>query len=187
MANRTLTISTTAGDCWTNKPSIGTFDSTSGDLYVAGTSGATDDIKTWIPFVVPLPKNKVIVSATLRVVATGTDTFACNGVFGCEAADNPSAPVSHADLWARTMTTANSTLAIPIETVGVSYDFDVTAAVQEVLNRAGWANSNTLAVFITDPLSSVRWRRWASFENATYTEPQLLITSEYFLPQGSVI
>lgn len=187
MTNKTFTISANSGDCWTNRPADPTFENTTGNLYVAGTGGGSDNIKTWIPFTVPLPKNKTIVSATLRVVATGTDTFATDAYFGCEAADNPSAPVSHADLWARTLTTANSLLSIPVETVGVSYDFDITPAVQEVINRAGWAVNNTLAVFVVDNLQNARWRRWASVEHATYAEPKLLITAPVFVPAGTMV
>lgn len=187
MTNKTYTISATSGDCYCSKPGTGLFDGASSDLYVAGNGDPNEEFKTWIPFTVPFPKNKTIVSATLRVVATGTDAFAKSVYFGCEAADNPSAPVSNADLQARVMTTANTLIAVPVETVGVAYDFDVTAAAQEILNRAGWAVNNTMAVFVGFGTASARWRRWASVENATYAEPKLIIVAQAFVPSGGMV
>lgn len=189
MSNRTISISALSGDCWCNKPSIGTFDNTGADLYVGGTGSSGDEIKTWIPFVIPLPKNKPIISAYLQVVATGTDAFnPCDVYMGCEAADNPAAPVSQADLWARALTTSYNAFSIDAETAGETYYYDITSSVQEILNRAGWSPSNTLAVFVIDAVSgSARWRRWAALEHGSYTEPRLVLTFPYFVPRGGAL
>lgn len=188
MANRTITISTNAGDCWCNKPAIGTFDATSGTLQVGGEGSIGDDVQTWIPFSVPLQKNRVIVSATLRLIAIGGSVGDPSVRIGCEAADNPANPTTLADLRARVMTSAFSDTTAGSNSVGATIDFDVTAAVQEVLNRAGWVASNTLAVKFEDLVSgSAQHRQYASFENTTYNEPQLLITFQDFMNRGGGI
>lgn len=76
----------------------------------------------------------------------------------------------------RTTTTANYTYNPAGYTAGDEYTYDVTNAVQEVINRAGWASGNTLAVIVDSPTPSGSNRRQvASYDNATYTEPILVL------------
>lgn len=186
MANTTITISAGSGDCWCNKPSIGTFDNSGADLKVGGEGSVGDDVQTWIPFVITF--KKTIVSATLRLIATGGSVGDPSVRIGCEAADNPAAPVSLADLRARVMTSSFYDVTAGTNSVGATVDFDVTNAVQEVLNRAGFVPNNTLAIYIQDLVSgSAQHRHYAAVEHATYSEPKLLITIPYFLPRSGAV
>lgn len=179
----TYTFSTTAADCYADNG--GTLDTTATTLLIAGANVPSDaDVRTWIPFTVNIPQGKQIVSATLRWVATDTRFEVFNILIYCEAADNASAPASAAALYAKAVTTGTN-VTVPTYTTGVEYSNTVTTQVQAVLNRAGWAYGNTLAIIIdnNDAFGSQR-REIAAFENATYTEPQLDIVVS-FVPRGS--
>ena len=135
----------------------------------------------WLPFVVNLSRGQVITSATLKVVAVQNDTsYSCYVKIGCEDADNLSAPTTKEDLEARVLTDAYLSFypGNPVAdfVVGEEETFDITSAVQEVLDRAGWTPQNTLAVLIKDNNSAVEAVRvFASTENTTYTEAILEI------------
>lgn len=182
----TFTYSTNANDCW---GAVGSITLGSTTLYMGGNPGTDDNTTDWIPFVVPdIPKGTVIVSATLRLIAFENSSDAVNVRMGCEAADNPSTPVSGTDIVGRVLTTAFTDFSLVAYTAGVEYTYDVTAAVQEILNRAGWAPGNTLAVLIKDNDASDSLRhRVAAFEDTTYTEPRLDIVVESFIPQGVML
>lgn len=150
------------------------------------TAGSGAISRTWLPFTVPLPNSQKITSAILTVTAYATLSGFLQVDLGCEAADNPTAPGSWADISTRTMTTAKqSALTIVNYVANTQYQYDVTASVQEVLNRAGWINGNTLAIFVIgfDHDGGVG-RRIATSEHATLQEPTLTI-SVPIVPRGS--
>lgn len=180
----TYTYSTTAGDChmFQGYPvSFGNFDIQLGFGEFDTTDGPYR-FKTWIPFVVgtienPIPKDTVINSATLGLVALSSHE---SGTFkikiGCERMGNVVAPINYYDLDARIMTIEFNTDTVLTEWVtGTTYYWDVTTAVQEILNRADWESGNTLAVLCMDVSSKERYIYAASYENTTYTEPRLVI------------
>lgn len=145
------------------------------------------NVRTWIPFVIPIPRAKQIISATLRWVATDTRTEIYNYWIRCEAADNASVPANSTALFAKSVTTGLN-LATSAVTAGVEYSHDVTAAVQAVLNRAGWAYGNTMAIIVDDDNATGSQRReYAAYENTTYAEPKLDIVIATFIPKGSGI
>lgn len=183
MGSKTITISTTANDMWGDHD--GSFDTTGTFMWIGGTNVTGANPVAWIPFPnIPLSKSKVITSATIFWIASLSNTQSpAEFYLGCEAADNPATPTNNADLLARTMTTAYSTVT-PVNYVqGTQYSYDVTASVQEIVNRTGWVAGNTLAILVTDVIQgNVNRRQIASFENATYTEPILQIVVPYFVP-----
>lgn len=181
----THTYSCTSDDCYS--PSAGPLVTGSTVLMVAGMNVPSDaNVRTWIPFVLPIPQAKQIISATLRWVATDTRTEIYNYWIRCEAADNATVPANYTALFAKSVTTGINPASSAV-TAGVEYSHDVTAAVQAVLNRAGWASGNTLAIVVDDDTATGSQRReYASSENATYAEPQLDIVMT-FVPKGSGI
>jgi hypothetical protein len=182
----TYTVSTTSADCYADNG--GTLHTSDTVLMLAGMNVPSDaDVRTWIPFVVNMPQGKKIISATLRWVATDTRIEDFNYSIYCEAADNASAPATAAALYAKSLTTGRAGIAVPDHTTGVEYSEDVTAAVQAVLNRAGWAYGNTLAIIVDDAgATGTQRREIAAFENVTYAEPKLDIVTTY-VPKGSGI
>lgn len=184
MATTTLTISDGAGDCYFFPPS--------GDIWTNLTNIDFGKVGTavkncWLPFVVTLGKNIPIISATLKVVCSSSGSSTTVKIkAGCEAADNPSNPTTIASAASRVLTSAYTTNDnVASWTAGNEYTFDITTAVQEVLNRAGWASGNTMAVMIVDNGSSnSASRSFASNEHATYAEPKLEIV---YYAGGNVI
>ncbi len=181
----TYTHSCTSDDCYS--PSAGPLVTGSTVLMVAGMNVPSDaNVRTWIPFVISIPQGKQIISATLRWVATDTRTEIYNYWIRCEAADNAAVPANSAALFAKAVTTGTNPSTSSV-TAGVEYSHDVTAAVQAVLNRAGWASGNTLAIVVDDDNASGSQRReYAASENVTYAEPKLDIVMTY-VPKGSGI
>jgi hypothetical protein len=180
-----------------------TFTTTTNDLY--GSTGGmfpahqylqfgTDQLSTprtrvWIPFNVTLPKNLNITSATLKIWSAFS-TGAVGQHIGCEAADNPSTPATWADLGARTQTTAKLTItSMPSYTQNTEITFDVTTAVQEVLNRAGWVNNNTMAILSVDDgnTNNFATRRFYSFDDVNFLPPILDIVFDQFIPRGGAM
>lgn len=182
----TLTLSGLVGDCWA-APN-GDFKSGTNTLFLGHDTGTGNTYRTsvWIPFTVNLPQGKQIISATIKLVAATTRGDYISLRAGCEDADNPSTPVDVGDIVGRVMTSAYADWSFSGSTAGQEYTKDITTAVQEVLDRAGWAAGNTLAVLIKNVVSDSTDNRivMASQENATYTEPILVIVYNSFVPQA---
>jgi nucleoside diphosphate kinase len=186
------TISTTAADCYALVGLTATFNATDTHLglgcYAVSMVGSNPDTaqyyygeyKSWIPFVVSISRGSVVASAILSVVATQTNTAVGSSrhIIGCENSANAVAPTTYNELNARTLTANTiSDASQPIWNTGVTYTYDITTCVQEILNLSAWYNGNTLAVIMLGGGgSSVNLKRFASFENTTYTEPTLVIT-----------
>ena len=170
------TLFTNADDCWSNDGGGG-FYNTLDNITIGNNSVNDFPVTAWLPFIVNLSKNQVIISATLKVVAVQADTSTIHVKFGCEAADNPPAPTTKEDLEARVQTAAYLSYdSNAAWVIGTEYTFDITSAVQEVLNRAGWTPQNTLAVLIKDNGTGAdNVRAFAATENATYAEAILEI------------
>lgn len=184
--NKTVTLSAGSGDAWASKPVNGLFSSTGTELPMGGIGVTNDEAFTWVPFPnCPIGKGKTITSATLKVTATQTVGSGTLTVYiGCEAADNPAAPTTLADLRARVLTAAFTTAGVGPYTAGTQYTYDITAAVQEIINRSGFAMGNTIAVYIQTSITTNASRPFASSENGTYTPPKLEIVVPYFVPSG---
>lgn len=180
-----ITFAATSDDCYS--PVAGPLVTGSTTLSVAGVNTPSDaNVRTWIPFVVYLPK-MTIISATLRWTATDTRTETFNYWLRCEAADSASVPANTAALYAKSVTTGTNPTTTSV-TAGVEYSHDVTAAVQAVLSRAGWASGGTLAIIVDDDTATGSQRReYAASENATYSEAQLDIVYASFIPQGMLV
>lgn len=176
---------TTAADLWGNS-SDGIIDTDDILEFGALSSGGQPD-RVWIPFVVNLPKIPVVTSAYLKIVGAQTRSDVLDLKFGCEAVDNAVAPANWGDLSAKPFTTAVTFTGIATNVVaGTEYLVDIRTAVQEILNRAGWAFGNTIAVLaVDDGTSNGDFHRFAAFEHVTYAAPILEITFDNFIPRAS--
>lgn len=171
----------TSGDCWQADDfglvSGGTF------LWAGGTSNIGFDVITWIPFTINgIYRGAKITSATLTVVATITRSDSVSAKIGCELSANPSTPTTEADIKGRTLTTNYLTKSFEAQNTGDTYSYDITTAVQEVINLPGWTGGNTLAVLLKGSSNLDHRRQWAAFENATYAQPKLDIVINSFIP-----
>jgi hypothetical protein len=185
--SQTLTFNAGSGDCWAK---IDDLDTGSPDIFLARHGGGAQ-VRAWLPFAsVSLPRLVVITSAVVRWTASDDrpeTTVSVN--IRCEAADNPSTPASEGDLLGRSVTSATLATNLVAYTAGTLYSYDITSAVQEVLNRAGWASANTLAVIIdNDGTTSNKRRLIAGVEHSTYPQAVLEITVPTYFPRnGGVI
>src|SRR5512144_2476406 len=135
-----------AGECYGGGDV--SFSTTATYMYLGGVPGG-NTVAAWMPFTMPLPRGIQILGATLHLTSTQTNPDLIHIRVGCEAADNPSTPTSSSDVRNRVLTAAYNVYNPENYSAGVTYTFDLTAAVQEVVNRAGWAYNNTLAALIT--------------------------------------
>lgn len=175
MTTTSVTYVCGSGDLYGNDAA---FLNTAGQIGFGGGGAGETAYKAWVPFTVNLRNRLKIFSATLKVRAASNKGGTTVKVkIGCEAADNPSAPANWSQLNARTLTTAYTTDDnVSAWTEGTEYSFDITTAVQEILNRAGWASGQTMAVLTADNGSTTgATREFASSENASYDEAKLVI------------
>jgi len=179
----TLSLTCGSGDCYFFPPS--------GDIWTGltnidfGKSG-TAAKNCWLPFAsVGLEKGTSISSAILKLVCASSGSSTTVKVkIGNEAADNPSDPTTIASAASRVLSTAYTTdNNVAAWTAGTEYTFDITTAVQEILNRGGWNYGNKLALMIVDNGSSdAASRSFAASEHASYAEAKLDIV--YTLPSS---
>jgi hypothetical protein len=131
---------------------------------------------------VPIAKNSKIISAYLTVVCstafTGTD---CRTYFDAIDEDNAGVPAApYATFMARARTTAQTAWNITaVWVVGTSYvSPDISAVIQEIVDRASWASGNALLLCWNNnssPTTANNLRRCANYGHATYAAPSLKI------------
>lgn len=161
--------------------------------YIGKSSGNVTS--GWLRFLnVTIPAGSTITSVVIRHKAdsnlSGT-TCKCK-IYG-EDADNPNAPTSYANYWAKTRTSNYSSWTVGAWTAGSSYDsVDIAAVVQEIIDRPGWASGNAIQLFEQDDGSDNNAVRTGYSYDAsatdcarleiTYTEP---VTSKTSSDSGS--
>lgn len=126
---------------------------------------------------VTIPAGSTVTAATLTLRSDHAETGAVRARFACEDADDPAAPTTASDLMARSLTTARSprwTLtAADWNAGGLKVTTDFAAAVQEVVDRPGWASANALMVVALDDASTSPYANAISYESDP-TEAALL-------------
>lgn len=120
---------------------------------------------------VAVPVNATITSAlfTIKGSVSYTTANTINAIAYCEAVDD-SATFTTADnnIEGRARTTANSGgKNIQSVTAESDYIWDVTTAVQEVINRAGWASGQDISVLLVDNGSTNNeWQDFYSYDGS---------------------
>lgn len=101
---------------------------------------------------VTIPKDATIDSAKIRFWATNASTSTvCNLYVHIEAADDPSAPTTAADLVGRSLGAAVTWNAVAGWTSGTWNDSpSIVTALQTHVERAGWASGNDLTIHVLD-------------------------------------
>lgn len=150
------------------------------DLFVG--NQLSNNLRTGIRFQdVQVPQGSTILSAILRLTVTATPFGSvCNVRIHAEDEDDAAAFSTLVDFTGRAETTAfvdwDNLSAAWVAGERVSTP-DVSAPVQEVINRLGWSSGNALVIFLDDNASSIdAYRRFASFGNVDYLAPVLEIT-----------
>lgn len=128
-----------------------------------------------------------ITSATFSMVASTSYTTANPIIYvvSCQAADSAGVLTSTSgdiNATTRPRTTADSgNWDVRSVTAGTRYSIDITSAVQEVLNRGGWASGNAIVVLVDTSTGSTvdnEWQDWRAVDDpGTGNEAQLAITA----------
>ena len=183
MTTLNLQVSSSAGDV-----SIGNYDLTPVLTYqqldVGSVNGNTASVAAMRFTNVTVAQGTAITSATLILTAKtsynagGTNTI--RAVAACHDTDNAGAfATSSGDLKpaTRPRTTANSgNKDLTSVTAGTEYTFDVTTAVQEILDRAGWSSGNAIVVLVDNNGSaSNEWQEFEAYDHSTTLAPKLQI------------
>lgn len=178
------TFNALSNDLW-GSPNFDIVSGTS-TLIMGNSSVSNDGCRTWIPFTVALPKNLVILTGTLRVTADTTRNDIAPVQIGCESTVNPTEPADWAALNGKALTTSFLSTTPPDFTAGVAYDFDITGAVQEMLNKAGWTNGANLAVLIIEDGATFTNRKIIK-SSESGTPPQLIVTFIQRIPVSGTL
>jgi hypothetical protein len=137
---------------------------------VVGSHGSNDAAAAGFRFTgVTIPQGTTITSAVLTL--TPSATYSSPGVIainiGCQAADNPTTFTSspgNLNTTARPRTTAfTGPTSIKSVTAGTAINFTITSAVQEVINRAGFASGNAIVVIADNNGTTTTAGEWQDF------------------------
>ena len=132
------------------KLSNGSMTYISNDLDLIKAGGADQEVG--MRFLnVTVPAGATITNAYIQFHASKSDSGVTNLTFRGEAADNPvTFTTTDYDLTTRAKTTASAAWSVPAWTSGTNYQTtDLTAVVQEVVDRGGWASGNAIALYVT--------------------------------------
>lgn len=133
------------------------FENAVGTVTINGTSMVFNNAGYWIGYRfqnVTIPNASTINTATLSYYVTSTTRDDNEqDVYGEDVDDAATFSTAASNISGRTLTTAKTTVSA--DSVGVGfYAVDVTAVVQEIINRAGWVSGNDLALLM-DALTGV--------------------------------
>jgi len=147
--------------------------------YIASGLG----MKAWLPFVVTLPQGQGVISATVNLTASETRSRDDTNVkMGCEsfsyASGDITSPTSYSSLNRRVLTSAVAYYSsVAHWTINIPYSFDITASVQEILNKADWVSGYRIAVMIWNNASTPNMDRefWGAGNTTSAYRPSLTI------------
>lgn len=130
-----------------------------------------------------IPAGSTITACTINFLAAATlSATTCNVKIQAIAADSATAPVDAADGNGRSLTTANVTWSPGSQTADTEYSTpDLSAVLQEVVNRGGWASGNNVVFYLQDNSSSSGAYRQAD----GYTVVPAGLSVTYTAPSGS--
>ena len=145
----TLVVSCNSTDCWANKNS--NFGNSEDYLYIIDDPAVSNsNVRNWIPFTIPL-RGSAVINTVYLTVTIYANSSAGGGTMtiGCEAADNPSAPIDAADLNGRTVTTFTASGSVGTNWTALdTFTWQMDNPFAEVIARSGWRPGNTLAVIL---------------------------------------
>lgn len=182
MATFSKQVAASADDC-RYSAAISSFSFTDIDLWFGNRNFSGDqDWQSGMRFTsVTIPQGATISAATLTFKARITETAGTvNLRIEGQAADDAATFSTLSDFTGRSRTAANASWSPGAWTANTLYTTaDFTSVVQEIVNRAGWASGNNLALFIKNNGSTTgtdAYRIAYSFNNAAADAPQLDIT-----------
>ena len=125
------------------------YDDGGNDVYEGDVDGRADfgDVYSGYRFDgVAIPQAAIVTFATFSIYLDGQVGGTVSRDFHCEDADDAATFAAGSRPDARTPTTAHTTKSSGWSADGAWNDVDITTAVQEVVNRAGWATGQAIVV-----------------------------------------
>ncbi|MCL4867805.1 MAG: hypothetical protein KJ063_02455 [Anaerolineae bacterium] len=168
----TLNLQVAASNRDGHQLSAGTFgDITASSLPVGSFGG--NSVVAAVAFLVAISQGETINQAILTI--TWSDTYNAGGatiqatIYG-EAADNAAVfAATNGNISGRSNTTANvGTGSLANVVTDQERQFDVTAIVQEIVNRSGWSSGNAMAFLLRDNGSdNQEWQEFYAHDGST--------------------
>ena len=189
MATLTLTVAASADDALIND--LGYIDSdTTMVVGGVGTSPGANFGQGWRFLNVTLTSADTVTSAKLQLRKSGTAWSAQDNRWTCIAEDNTATFSSGSPPGSRAIVTTIIGETPNVDEVdGTYYDFpksgadqtSLGAAIQEVIDRAGWASGNALAIVNNSDQDASAYqdfgrKTYFSYDNGAGYEPTLVIT-----------
>jgi len=150
-----------------------------------GSHGGGDEWSVAARFAgVAVDQGATVNSATFQLRCQNTWNASPNVIkfyISAQAADNAGAlTATSGDLntTARPRTTATAIVDWSSVTVDTWYSVDITSVVQEVVNRAGWANGNAIVILVDTHADTTlsEWQDFYSYDGAAASAPKLSVT-----------
>ena len=180
MAGQTLQIATSNDHAIQKDDASGFFTEPGGGVGLRATSDASRySAGMRFPNIL-ISQGQTVLTATLRIYVFNHDIDDADLFIHCEDVDNAANFVDTADVVGRTRTTAKTTWIaddlILEDTPAFVTSADFTSAVQEVIDRAGWAKGNALVVIMRGDSAGGKDVRFRSYDITPSQSPTILLT-----------
>ena len=157
------------GGIYAPTSSIQRFGNNTGD----GTCG------TAVRFVLNVPQGATINQAYLEWRSSGgTSNTTCNVIVKAADEDDAAAPTDYTDATTRTRTTAAGTWSAVEAFVSFNWhnSVDLSAVIQEIVDRGGWVSGNHILLFVDENSSSANaYRDSISYDDDPASAPKLFV------------
>lgn len=145
------TVAAASDDGYSTDPSSFTT-SEFGSVWMGCGSSSSYSYHAFYRFLsVPVAAGSTVSTAYVKFYANGSagtlSSVAVN-IYGCDA-DSPTAPATYAQMAALARTTAYTSWTPSAWTTGTQYNSpSIVSAVQEIVDRAGWASGNNMIIIV---------------------------------------
>jgi hypothetical protein len=166
-------------DCGLHQNDSGWFRSDSNYLELGNVSVNNKPAKVWIPFTVPtLTQGQQIVSAKLYLTASESDSSVCKVKIGCDKNITAVAPTNYDALNILTIYGTFTSATFENWTTDTQYSYDITDAVQEIIDDADWETGFVLGILIFNNGSALNADRtcYSGDYTTSSKRPKLIIT-----------
>lgn len=135
---------------------------------------------------VTIPPGALILSAVAQFVVFSTIDDPNHTIYGEDIDDAPAFTIDGANLSSRTRTTATATWTssgLGADSVTYFPTPDLSAIIQEIVDRGGWASGNAIVLLIQGSADASRDLGVATYDNSPSTAAKLDIT--YSVPRAT--
>jgi len=160
-------------------PFINVFNDTGNRAYLGEIF--SEKMKTILRFTLLATQGETIVGASLKLTASGPVGAGGAYTLRANASDNAAWPAGATsadkitDAEGRTLTSASVSVLFTSSVEITPHDFDITAVIQEIVNRAGWVSGSNVLLFFgeTGDFSSGAYQSIVTSEDANGPAPTL--------------